>query len=190
MKKSIFITFLLQLFIHNSNGQNQRCSQFDDGLFNIIGRTDNCNPNNYRLVYEDNFNGNSLDLTFWRPLTGLPTADLELSYYQPENFVVSDGLLKIITKKENLGTKSWQYWDGNTQSMIQKSANFNYSSAWMESKFKFPYAYGKFEARVKITNSNSCRPAFWLYGNHSNEIDIFEFFEDVTKMSYTIHDDI
>ncbi len=62
----------------------------------------------YQLVWEDQFNGNTLDLTKWEPMigNGCPNCgwgNNELQYYRAENATVSNGTLKITARRQNFG---------------------------------------------------------------------------------------
>lgn len=103
------------------------------------------------LVFSDEFDGDSLDLTKWEPcvyyLTGL------------RNVKVSDGQLTIAVNHAKGGKK------------------LEAAAIWTKEKF----LYGYFEARVKFTRKNGWWSAFWLYGDSVGnpfvdgfEIDIFE----------------
>lgn len=142
-----------------------------------------CNNNPWVLVFEDNFNGNGLDLSKWRPETGVPrdlNFESQKAWHKPENVVVENGLLKIISKRETLNNMPVvTSWDPYTV----KYENFDYTSGEIWTKFKF--AYGKFEARVKIPRGKGFFPAFWTFATGPwNEIDIFEFKNEKTLGFY------
>jgi beta-glucanase (GH16 family) len=122
------------------------------------------------LVWEDNFDGTELDNTKWTPQIG-DGCDLgicgwgnnELQWYQAQNAVVEDGLLKIIARREDSNGK-------------------NYTSARLHSINKGDWTYGRFEASIKLPTDQGIWPAFWMlptdnvYGGwpESGEIDIME----------------
>lgn len=136
------------------------------------------------LVWADEFDGTTLDLTKWTPQIG-DACDMgfcgwgnnELEYYRAENAVVSNGMLKIIAKPENFGTR-------------------NYTSARLRSINKGDWTYGRFEARIKLPIGQGIWPAFWMlptdnvYGGwpRSGEIDIMELIGREPDRAYgTIH---
>lgn len=135
------------------------------------------NTNPWVLVFEDNFNGNSLDLSVWNPKTGVPRDfffDNQKAWHKPENIIVENDLLKIISKDEQQNNMpvvtSWNPYTVSYE-------DFDYTSGEMWTKKKF--LYGKFEARIKIPKGKGFWPAFWLYGGSVwNEIDIFEFWNE------------
>ncbi len=133
----------------------------------------------YVLIFEDNFGGNSLDTINWIAVTGVPRDcehKKEKAWHRPENVVLENGKLKIITRKEtiygesksNKGCSGWTF----------SSEDFEHTTGeiWTNKKF----TYGKFEAKVKIPKGKGFFPAFWLWTGHPvyNEIDIFEFWNE------------
>jgi len=135
-----------------------------------------CDNNPWILVFEDNFNGNSLDLFKWKPKTG-NTRDFyferQKAWHLPENLEVNNGTLKIISKKPAtpyIGT-SVINWNPYTT----KTDTFEYTTGELVTNQKF--SYGKYEARIKIPKGKGFWPAFWLITGtpRYNEIDIFEF---------------
>src|SRR5437868_3440087 len=71
----------------------------------VLSEDGRCNESPYILVFEDNFDGNKLDSTKWRAVTGV-VRDLEhkiaQQWYSPANIFVSDGTLKLITRRDTL----------------------------------------------------------------------------------------
>ncbi len=136
------------------------------------------------LVWADEFDGTTLDLTKWTPQIGdgcdinlCGWGNNELEYYRAENAVVSNGTLKIIAKSERFG-------------------NRNYTSARLRSINKGDWTYGRFEARMKLPTAQGMWPAFWMlptdeaYGGwpRSGEIDIMELVGKEPDRSHgTIH---
>lgn len=131
----------------------------------------------WRLVWSDEFDGtgenldtNGLDLDKWGYQNGTGAqyglvgwGNNEAQYYQPDNLIVEDGLLKITAKKESYEDKQ-------------------YTSGRIYTEHTFNKTYGKFEARMKLPLGAGMWPAFWMmpaesaYGTWaaSGEIDIME----------------
>lgn len=139
-----------------------------------------CNTNSYVLVFEDDFNGNSLDSSKWNVVSGVVrdvNFELQKAWHKPENVVVSNGTLKIISKRENLCNMpvvtSWNPY-------TVKYEDFDYTTGEIATKYKF--SFGRIEARVKIPKGKGFWPAFWMFGDNPvyNEIDIFEFWDNNT----------
>lgn len=135
------------------------------------------------LVWSDEFDGNTLDLTKWTPQIGDGCPSLcgwgnsELEYYRAENAVVANGSLSIIAKEESFGGK-------------------NYTSARLRTKDKADFTYGRFEASIKLPVGQGIWPAFWMlstdepYGGwpQSGEIDIMELLGQEPDLVHgTIH---
>lgn len=120
----------------------------------------------YEVVWEDNFDGNSLDRSIWNvEQNGDGGGNQELQYYRDstDNIQVSDGTLKIKGLRQSYGGK-------------------NYTSGRINTRGKAEFRYGKIEARIKLPSFTGAWPAFWMLGgNYSSigwprcgEIDIME----------------
>ena len=122
-------------------------------------------PEGYKLFFEDEFEGTSLNTQYWSYETGNNNGwgNGEVEYYQEENAVVKDGALHIVAKKE-------------------KVDEFEYTSARIKTADKVKFKYGYVEAKISLPNQRGMWPAFWMmpndsvYGNwpDSGEIDIME----------------
>jgi beta-glucanase (GH16 family) len=142
-----------------------------------------------QLVFEDEFNGTSLDVTntwFIETGNGCPNCGWgngEKEYYtnRPENITVADGFLNIIARYE-------PNYNGSGS---------NFTSGRIITRNKKSWLYGKFEARMKLPAGTGMWPAFWMlpqppnpYGGWptSGEIDIMENRGDqITKVQGTLH---
>ena len=136
----------------------------------------------FSLVWSDEFNGTSLDLTKWTPDIGDGCPSLcgwgnnELQYYRAENLAVSGGNLVITTLEESFGGRS-------------------YTSGKVTTRNKHTFLYGRIEMRAKIPTGGGMWPAFWMmpqddvYGGWaaSGEIDIMESANETTSVGGTIH---
>ena len=120
----------------------------------------------YEVVWEDNFNGNSLDRSIWNvEVNGNGGGNQELQYYcdNSENIEVSNGTLKIKGLRKSYGGKG-------------------YTSGRINTKNKAEFRYGKIEARMKLPSFQGAWPAFWMLGSsydsigwpRCGEIDIME----------------
>jgi len=119
----------------------------------------------YRMVWSDEFDGNSLDSENWTYETGTGSwgwGNNEAEYYtsRPENIRVENGLLIIEARKES--------YEGS-----------EYTSARIKSVNKREFSYGKIEARLKVPSGAGTWPAFWMLGKEGGwprcgEIDIME----------------
>ncbi|MEI8084609.1 MAG: family 16 glycosylhydrolase [Paludibacter sp.] len=134
---------------------------------------------NYSLVFSDEFDGSTLDLTKWNIQVGY-AANQEKEYYTDgtNNIRVENGNLIISAKKENY--------------VVDR----NYSSGRIYSKSKGFLKYGKVEARINVPSGAGTWPAFWMmpqssvYGSwpKSGEIDIMEHIGSNPRMtSHAVH---
>ena len=133
----------------------------------------------FSLVYDDEFDGTTLDLTKWNIQVGY-AANQEKEYYTDgtNNIRVENGNLIISAKKENY--------------VVDR----NYSSGRIYSKSKGYIKYGKAEARISVPSGVGTWPAFWMmpqssvYGSwpKSGEIDIMEHIGSNPRMtSHAVH---
>ena len=129
---------------------------------------------NWQLIWEDNFNGNTLDNTKWAHDLGTGSqygmwgwGNGELQYYQSQNTTLDNGVATITVNEEPAGlVDSW----GNTS---------YYSSSKITTKGIFDFRYGKVEARIKSLDGEGFWPAFWMLPTGGSwpcdgEIDIME----------------
>ncbi|HEX4574229.1 MAG TPA: glycoside hydrolase family 16 protein [Gemmatimonadales bacterium] len=123
-------------------------------------------PPPWRLVWQDEFNGTTLDPTKWVQETGgNGWGNGELEYYTNggHNAHVANGYLVIEARAESLGGRA-------------------YTSARLKTQDLGAWQYGRIEARIKIPRGQGLWPAFWMLGNNiaqvgwptCGEIDIME----------------
>ena len=129
---------------------------------------------NWQLVWEDDFNGSSLDQSKWTHDIGTGSqygmwgwGNGEKQYYQSQNTTVDSGIATITVKEEPNGIiDSW-------------SATSYFSSSKITTKGLFNFRYGKVEARIKTIDGQGFWPAFWMLPSNGSwpcdgEIDIME----------------
>ncbi|MFK7924922.1 MAG: family 16 glycosylhydrolase [Bacteroidia bacterium] len=138
-----------------------------------------------KLIWADEFNGTSLDLSKWNYDIGNGCPELcgwgnnEQQYYtdSPDNISVNNGLLTITAKTDTIG-------------------GMQYSSAKITTKAKGDFRYGRFEASMRLPETQGLWPAFWMlptdqkYGEwpKSGEIDIMELLgQNPDQVLGTIH---
>lgn len=116
-------------------------------------------------VWNDEFDGGSVDGSKWHFDQGGNNANNELEYYtdRGQNHWVNGGFLTIQALREDYGGRQ-------------------YTSAKLNSAGQFTIQYGKFEMRAKLPFGQGIWPAFWLLGENigqvgwpaCGEIDIME----------------
>ena len=137
----------------------------------------------YMLMWEDNFNGTSLNMEDWNIELHEPGwVNNELQQYtaSSDNIYVKDGMLIIQAIKHTNA-------DGEV----------TYTSGRVNTQNKHDYKYGKFEVKAKVPNGKGFLPAFWMMPTDENlygqwpkcgEIDIMEVLGDCTNKTYsTLH---
>jgi beta-glucanase (GH16 family) len=141
-------------------------------------------------VFDDSFDGNEINHQYWNiPYQGVlrdfdfidskhwfantgTTPSIPISHN-----ITIDGNLNLIAKKEEPQITGTFVTDWSTSPPTYKTSNFKYSTAEIESRFKF--GHGIFEARIKIPKGKGFWPAFWTYSDDPwSEIDIFEFWNE------------
>jgi beta-glucanase (GH16 family) len=123
-------------------------------------------PSTWRLVWQDEFDGNSLDESKWsydvqRP--GWVNHELEnYTYRRPENVRVENGHLVIEGRRD--------YYQG-----------YEYSSGRIKTNGHASWTYGRIEARIQVPGGWGTWPAFWMMPDDFSrgwpacgEIDIME----------------
>ena len=161
VKKNLSVGLILLMMISGSTAQN------------IINQEPQVKKGEeYKLVWEDNFDAAKLDETnHWTVvLNGKGGGNREMQYYKRENIdvgkepVSGENCLIITAKKEKYYSKK-------------------FTSGRLTTQNKFSFKYGKIEARIKSPRTaNGLWPAFWLLGNDypkalwpkCGEIDIME----------------
>ena len=118
-------------------------------------------PEQWELTFGDEFSGDRLDTNIWVSAQGQSWGQL-LSARFPENVVVTNGLLKLVTKKEQRGGKEW------TSAMI--------------STRKFRQKYGYWESRYRYAPATGLNQAFWMNPGAKDKTKGFEI--DVNEGHY------
>lgn len=134
----------------------------------------------YTLVWADEFNDASLDLTKWNVETGGGGwGNQEKQYYtnSSNNLRLENGSLVIEAKKETMGSNS-------------------YTSGRINTKGRAAFTYGRVEARISMPAGTGTWPAFWMLGSNIDiakwplcgEIDIVEHIgSSPTMVSNALH---
>ncbi|NMP16914.1 family 16 glycosylhydrolase [Thalassotalea sp. Y01] len=155
----------------------------------LIGLSFNVSAQQCQIpVFEDNFDQASLDTSAWEIMLGdgcdqgaglCGWGNEELQSYQADNITLANGVMTIEARKERI--RGSQYTSGRI-----RTANMPNGGEW---------AFGRFEARMKIPDGHGMWPAFWMLPTDpavgwptSGEIDIFESVGQSANTAYgTIH---
>jgi len=124
------------------------------------------------LTFSEEFSDSTINKNIWRTEFpwGQGSSDANTQLYIDSAFVIKDGILQIIAKRD-------------TVMGLVHDDNYNYfykpfylTTGMLESDVGFSQQYGYFEIRSKIPYGTGFWPAFWLMA-HSGwppEIDVFE----------------
>ena len=140
----------------------------DDGAPPIdnTGYTSPSSYSGYSLIWEEEFDGSSLDLSVWNYETGASGwGNNESQYYRSgnKNAELDQGFLRITAKEEtHLGAP--------------------YTSARLTTQGKESFQYGRIDIRAKVPYGQGVWPALWMLGDNFSsagwptcgEIDIME----------------
>lgn len=141
------------------------------------------NFSGWELVFEDNFDGNSLDKTKWNSTYNWGPTHNHRAYCAEENVIVSDGTLKL--KGEH---KKHPKAAGKTAKFNNKEIPVDYTSGAIDTKNHFEFKYGYLEGRFKAPSQSGTWPAFWtLQDGWPPEIDVLEIPASRKQHHYYLH---
>lgn len=127
-------------------------------------------PDGYELVFNDEFDSDTLDTTKWSYNYSWGHSHNHAAWCVPENVIVSDGILTI--KGEN---KQHPDAKGKQGTFNNKKYDIVYTSGAINTHHKFNFDYGYFEARLKMPKGKGMWPAWWmLRDGWPPEIDMLE----------------
>lgn len=161
------------------------------------------NDSNWELVFQDEFDGTSLDESFWNTrythhnhYNGRTNLwNNEAQYYVGDNEVIDgvtydgmdieNGTLKLLGQKLDQGI---------TADIIDPLAGyadtqtFDYTSGMISSHNKQAFTHGYMEIRAQVPSGEALWPAFWMLptdGGWPPEIDVMEVLGDQTDRIFT-----
>lgn len=108
----------------------------------------------YNLVWNDEFEGSSVNTDDWNFETGTGSngwGNNELQYYRSQNASVSGGLLTIEAKKEVYGGSL-------------------YTSARLTTQGKQVFKYGRIDIRALLPKGQGLWPALWMLGQNISSV--------------------
>ena len=103
----------------------------------------------WKLVWQDGFDGKSLDTSKWNVLLREHSKHNELQYYLPDEVYVENGALRL-------------------RSRVRSYGSMKYTSGRLDTKGKIAPVYGRFEIRAKLPAGKGLWPAYWLYPQNRN----------------------
>ena len=111
----------------------------------------------WKLLWADEFGGETLDLDKWNVIVGNGCPSLcgfgnnEFQYYRAENIELVNGLLTIHALKEDFQDR-------------------HYTSARILTQDKFFYTFGRMDIRAKLPYSQGLWPALWMMGQNKKTV--------------------
>ena len=150
---------------------------------------------NWELVFSDEFDGTSLDLSKWNTTYyyGARTNSFnnEAQYYVDDAFEFNDGILSIVGEKQDTSVEAFEEVDAYLLDLQGKDRSFDYTSGLLSGHDKFAFTNGYMEISAKVPSGQGLWPAFWMLpssGEWPPEIDIMEILGDRTDTAYqTLH---
>ena len=156
--KNNILSYLYIIVLIISSALLTYCSEDDDNPVEENGNNDSLNIEGYNLLWNDEFEGSTVDPNKWSyEINGNGGGNNELQYYtdRAENSFVSDGNLNIVAQQEEYtGTDGKRY----------------YTSARMVTSQTKSFMYGKITARIKLPYGQGIWPAFWLLGINISDV--------------------
>lgn len=156
------------------------------GLMGLVGSSFAEPPSNFsgwEKVFEDNFDGTSLDKSKWNPTYNWGPTHNHRAYCAEENVLVEDGKLRL--KGE---AKKHPNAAGKTAKFNNKEIPVDYTSGAIDTKNHFEFKYGYLEGRFKAPWQQGTWPAFWtLQDGWPPEIDVLEIPASRKQHHYYLH---
>ncbi len=159
-----FLHVVILFSVITGLGSFSACSKAKNSPLSPTG--DNTNRKQYKLVWQDNFDGTNLDTTKWNYDLGAGGwGNNEWENYTNQNAIVNNGVLSIVAKLAGPGQHAGDY----TSSRINTAG-------------KEEFLYGRIEVRAKLPGGRGTWPAFWMLGSDigsvgwpaCGELDIME----------------
>lgn len=113
-----------------------------------LGKRPPTTEGEWKLTFEDNFEGNSVDLTKWNIYTSNYWD--KRTHFSKDNTIVEDGYAKLRYEKK-------RGFENDDPSLKET----DYACGFLDSYGKFVQRYGYFECRMKLPQAPGLWPAFW-----------------------------
>ncbi len=142
----------------------------------------------WKLIWQDEFDGNTVDPNNWIVLDAHLIKNGELQYYDPEDVYLENGCL-VLRSRQHDPPVIRPHPDGH-------SAEFEFTSGLVEGPGLFSHTYGWIEIRAKLPSTQGIWPAHWMLGENfpgvgwprCGEVDIMEHLgHDVDTVYFTRH---
>lgn len=135
---------------------------------------------NYTLVWQDEFQGSTLNQDFWNYELGNGASgwgNNELQYYKTNNTTIAENEYLVIEAKE------------------ESVAGYNYTSSRLTTQGKKSFQYGRVDIRAALPKGQGLWPALWMLGENFSsvgwpacgEIDIMEMVGGSGNKDKTVH---
>ena len=148
--------FLRYQTVFQADAANSAGSVYFDDM-NIV-QSGGAPYGNMNIVWDDEFNGNSINPSIWTYDIGNGGSNPgwgnnELEYYtsRTNNAYVANGLLHIVAQKESTN-------------------GFSYTSARIKSEGLFAFTYGRLEWRAQLPYGVGFWPALWMLGTNISSV--------------------
>lgn len=133
-------------------------------------------PAGWKLLWNDEFNGTSIDNSKWQPCERGKSDWNDTMSDDRRCFKIGGGTLKLIGIRND----------------DKKKDPSDYLTGGITSKGKFDFKYGKVEIRARFKSAKGAWPALWMLGSkgawpHNGEIDLMEHLNFDNIVHQTIH---
>jgi beta-glucanase (GH16 family) len=127
-------------------------------------------PSGAKLVFDDEFNGTSVDRSKWNVRDkSWASNELSIDTARASNVSVGNGVLTLRAQRERY----------TAYSMTR-----DYTSGYLDTIGLMSRQYGRWEMRAKLPTAKGLWPAFWLRSDHSpGEVDILEAIGGLPQMT-------
>lgn len=164
--------------VYTQNNNANGGALIDDVTMRTIAGTP---ATQWTMVWNDEFNGPTVDGTKWRIEDRHLIKNNELQYYAPDEVYIQNGKLVLRSRQ-----RTYSGYDSNGN-----WGTWNYTSGLVESPQKFATPYGRIEFRAKLPSTRGIWPAHWMLpasGAWPPEIDVMELLgHEPTKVYMSNH---